>query len=112
MDLFVAEYSLIQKTFNVELLSSCISKNIENISLGTNTGFQIIGIGNYEQCSKICREFEEIFERPTTIVDSNILVSVNEKDFKCDCGGNVFSKTNKNTYICHGCGNVYETEEK
>ena len=47
MDLFVAEYSLIQETFNVEPLSSCINRNIRNISSGTNTGFQIIGIGNY-----------------------------------------------------------------
>lgn len=111
MDLFVAEYSLIQETFNVEPLSSCINRNIRNISSGTNTGFQIIGIGNYEQCSKICREFEEKFDRPTTIVNNNILVSVNGKDFKCDCGGNVFSETNKGLYICHGCGNVYGTKE-
>ena len=64
MDLFVAEYSLIQEAFNVEPLSSCINRNIRNITSGTNTGFQIIGIGSYEQCSKICREFEKNFNRP------------------------------------------------
>ena len=47
-----------------------------------------------------------------TIVNNNILVSMNGKDFKCDCSCNVFSKTNKNAYICHGCGNVYKIEEK
>ena len=64
MDLFVAEYSLIQEAFNVEPLSSCINRNIRNIASGINTGFQIIGIGSYEQCSKICREFEKNFNRP------------------------------------------------
>ena len=64
MDLFVAEYSLIQEAFNVEPLSSCINRNIRNITSGTNTGFQIIGIGSYEQCSKICHEFEKNFNRP------------------------------------------------
>ena len=95
MDLFVAEYSLIQETFNVEPLSSCINRNIRNISSGTNTGFQIIGIGNYEQCSKICHEFEEKFERPTTIVNKNTFVTINGKGFMCDCCGNVFSNINE-----------------
>lgn len=112
MDLFVAEYSLIQETFNVEPLSSCINRNIRNIAVGTNTGFQIIGIGSYEQCSKICHQFEQEFERPTTIVNGNTFVTINGKCFKCDCGANVFSKTNKGTYICHGCENVYETKGK
>ena len=96
MDLFVAEYSLIQETFNVEPLSSCINRNIRNISSGTNTGFQIIGIGNYEQCSKICCEFEKQFDRPTTIVNKNTFVTINGECFKYDCDGNAFSNINEN----------------
>ena len=95
MDLFVAEYSLIQEAFNVEPLSSCINRNIRNITSGTNTGFQIIGIGNYEQCSKICCEFEKQFDRPTTIVNKNTFVTINGECFKCDCGENAFSNINE-----------------
>ncbi len=73
MELYVAEYSLIQGTFNVEPLSSCIERNKKNISLEIDTGFQMIGIGSYEQCSKICEKFEQECGRPEKTDNSSQL---------------------------------------
>lgn len=44
------------------------------------------------------------------IVDNAVLLLVNGKNFKCKCGGNVFSKTDKENYICNSCGERYSGE--
>jgi len=41
------------------------------------------------------------------IIDNNTIINENCKNFKCVCGANVFSKTNKGNYICHCCNRSY-----
>ena len=38
----------------------------------------------------------------------SVLLYLNGKNFKCECGSNVFTKYENNIYKCHCCGNIYE----
>ena len=51
------------------------------------------------------------------LVDDNVLITLTkpyERNFKCGCGCNVFSKyidsNNKEYYVCHGCDSEYVVE--
>ena len=37
-----------------------------------------------------------------------VLLTLNGKNFKCECGCNCFIKILKNIYQCNLCGKVYE----
>lgn len=39
----------------------------------------------------------------------NYMITIGNKNFRCDCGGNVFSKfKSTNQYKCNSCGTTYE----
>lgn len=61
--------------------------------------------------NKEIEELKERLEKMKTIINDNVLIDVNGKNFKCICGANVFTKYNNNTFRCHLCGREYEGEE-
>ena len=60
--------------------------------------------------NKEIEELKEQLEKLKTIVDNNVLITVNGENFRCSCGANVFTKYNNNTFKCHLCGREYEGE--
>lgn len=63
------------------------------------------------QCVRINYDVEKTSRtQQEKIVDNAVLIQINGKNFKCKCGGNVFSKTNKENYICNSCGESYAGE--
>lgn len=61
--------------------------------------------------NKEIAELKEQLEKLKTIVDNNVLITVDGHNFKCVCGANVFTKYDNNTFKCHLCGREYEGEE-
>lgn len=49
-----------------------------------------------------------------TLIDNNVMIWTDGENFKCCCGGNVFTKyktsNNKIIYECHSCNTKYEGE--
>jgi len=44
------------------------------------------------------------------VIDNNTMVSVGARNFKCECGANVFTQYDDGTFKCHGCENEYKGE--
>lgn len=62
-DLWVAEYSLSQKTIHVQTVSEACSRNIEASLSGRPTDYLMIGLGeSYEEASRIARSFRARIE--------------------------------------------------
>lgn len=112
MDLYIVEYSITQNAFNINLLGACIETNIKNALNKNYTDYQIVGIGNYEQCVEICDKLRKELDKQPKIIKENVTLNINGIPFICKCGANVFSKTDKGTYICHGCNTIYDEEIK
>lgn len=51
-------------------------------------------------------------EKPKEIIDNGTMINVNNKNFHCSCGANVFTRYSDNTFECNGCGNEYEGSDK
>lgn len=41
------------------------------------------------------------------IIKNNVLITFNDRPFRCHCGANVFSVTTNGNYICNGCHTLY-----
>ena len=61
--------------------------------------------------NKEINELKEQLEKLKTVVDNNVLITVDGHNFKCVCGANVFTKYDNNTFKCHLCGREYEGEK-
>lgn len=45
---------------------------------------------------------------PDEVLTPNVMVKIDGKTFRCECGANVFHKDEDGLYVCNGCSLVYE----
>ena len=49
-------------------------------------------------------------DNPIITEDKDVMIFIQKKSFRCDCGCNVFRrlKADRNKYVCNACGETYE----
>ena len=59
-------------------------------------------------CNTPCsRQIKTIIDGEAHIVNKNVMININGRNFHCDCGTDVFTKYDNGTYTCNGCKKEY-----
>jgi hypothetical protein len=77
----------------------------------------LFGIGLFikkyipEDIGDLSAKTKKCHETTKQIADKNTMVFINDKNFHCACGGNVFTKYSDDTFKCNSCDTVYDSEK-